>query len=761
LGFTAHSVKPAKLTLTPHHLFYLLSRFEELGISVGPMNVRLENLHTEVSPANYVSFLSKPPRSQGRSDRDSIHSVSSVRSVMSSMSSLWSTIGMNSARTAAKTERAKIQMQTDIKYLYSAFTKIPCLRLSPDHKARLISGFEEFPFDTAVPLTAFKNVSALEIFDLDFRQLYGWDTLAEQLRSLTLKRAHVDDPSDLLIGIVQDDAEKRRRRSSKSQIPATPPWPASPSVRHAEFARTYSAPGSPAFDDRLGKSASPRNSLYVRGDVDVAISKSKPRDRSLSPTRPGSSQKSLSHRNRGRVKSKRSGSGSSTSSAQSIGASSRNRSASNLLSVHMLPASKWRFLRHLSLSDNALTSIPEHSLAPLANSLHSLDLSSNLLSEIPDCLATLTALRALNLSNCMIASLHSLARNPLPAINSLNLRSNKLASLAGIERLLSLERLDLRDNKIADPTEMARLTGIPDIREIWVLHNPFVRSHAGYRVTILNLFRGTPGYTDDVIIDATIPGYSERRQLRERVAEAESVPVIKLPAVDPSQRPGTDVRDPGAKAPIPAREAMWEPTRPAPQTGQSETAGSSGTRRRKVTKRRIVDLSIDDGRPINHFQPPVEDPFKRPQVAFSEANLVQLIDPERIPTEDLAGVSGTSDARALNANPLQQPAAGLGPPPQPSFEPPTPPQETVISLVNELHDLNLNGEAYRRKVEALKDEFGTGWLSMLGDDTWSGKGRADGHSSDLEFVPPLSSRPDLSGLRTTSQGIISGSRTLG
>ena len=191
---------------------------------MGPMNVRLESLHTEASPANYVSFLSQSQRSKGRSDRDSIHSVSSVRSVMSGMSSLWSNFGLGHSSSAAKSEKAKAQLIADTKYLYSAFTKIPCLRLSPDRKARLIGGFEEFPFDTAVPLLAFKNVSALEVCDVDFRQLFGWDKLAEQLRSLTVKRAHLDDPTDLLISIVLDDMDKRRRRSSKSQSSPILTW---------------------------------------------------------------------------------------------------------------------------------------------------------------------------------------------------------------------------------------------------------------------------------------------------------------------------------------------------------------------------------------------------------------------------------------------------------------------------------------------------------------------------------------------------------
>lgn len=164
-SLSSRNIKPAKLTLTPHHLFYLLSKFEDLGVDVGPMTVRLENLHGNNGPVNYVSFFGHAPKSKGRqADTDSLRSVSSIRSVMSSVSSVWSSITLSNS--AAKAEKSMAQHREDLRYLYSCFTKIPALRLAPDHRARLVSGFEEFPFDTAVPLFAFKNLSALEISTL-------------------------------------------------------------------------------------------------------------------------------------------------------------------------------------------------------------------------------------------------------------------------------------------------------------------------------------------------------------------------------------------------------------------------------------------------------------------------------------------------------------------------------------------------------------------------------------------------------------------
>ena len=394
LSFTSHSVKSAKLALTPHHLFYLLSRFEELGIPVGPMKVRLENLHDSTTSANYVSFLGQSQRSKSRgSDVGSIRSVSSIRSVMSGMSALWASFGIGSGISAARTERQKAAIQADLKYLYSAFTKIPCLRLAPDWRARLIRGYEEFPFDSAVPLYVFKNVQALEVSDIDFRQFFGWDRLADQLRSLTLKRASIDDPADILIDIVLDDMDKRRRRTSKSQGSPTTPWAAaasprrSPTVSHAELHKTTSAPASPetrksttdlpvgSLNSELGTDQDGSNPVdsrrpsMVRADSDEpAKSPAKEsRPRSHSPRRPSSSRNGSANM-RGSYKIRRSGSGSSHSSLSDSWHNARG-SSSNLLAMGILPASKWRFLKHLSLADNSLTSIPASSLAPLSNTL--------------------------------------------------------------------------------------------------------------------------------------------------------------------------------------------------------------------------------------------------------------------------------------------------------------------------------------------------------------------------------------------------------
>ncbi|KAL5418993.1 hypothetical protein PMIN04_007131 [Paraphaeosphaeria minitans] len=726
LTFTSPTLKPAKLTLTPHHLFYLLSRFEDLNIAVGPMNIRLENIHTDASPTNYVSFLSTAQRNKQRpSDRDSIHSVSSIRSVMSGMSSLWSSLRLSS-NSDAKKEKQKAQLEEDIKYLYSAFTKIPCLRLAPDHKARLIAGYEEFPFDSAVPLHAFKNVTALEIYDVDFRQFYGWDRLADNLRSLTVKRAGVDDPADLLINIVLDDMDKRRRRSAKTSSSPAIPWQAgSPASKHAQLAHSDSPPSSPTAPGK--QATSPRNSTLMRDGSRTSVQ----RQRSVSPSRPASSLHSST-----RVYGTNSAPNirrSSGSSGSSVRSTTPRGSSSNLLSLGWFPSTKWRFLRHLSLADNALTNIPATSLAPLANTLQSLDISANLFAEIPDSLATLSCLRALNLSNCMISSLHSLGRNPLPAITTINLRSNRLTSLAGIERLLSLERIDLRDNNMTDPTEVARLTGVPYITEVFVNRNPFCKTHGNYRVTIFNLFRKTPGYSEDIKIDSTLPSSGERKQFVDRVPELLSVPVVKPPPEDETPPPPTP---PKVVKALDATDPVESP-RTSLHRSKSGKSGQGSHRKKKVPKRRIVELTQGEALQTTEVTPPpsysTDDNLSKPKPTVSTESASRFEAPE-------SEISPGDPSKTLPQLDTGVKAPGTA-------------TQTTSPL-----EFDVTSDLYKRKIEALRQDFGNNWLSALGDEGWDAKSVASIPSTHSGFTSPII-RPAMA--RTPSQGIVSGGRTLG
>jgi Leucine-rich repeat (LRR) protein len=691
----SHNIRPAQLTLTPHHLFYILSRLEELDIGIGPMNIRLENIHTETSPANYVSFLNQP-QSKRRSDKDSMHSVSSVRSVMSGMSALWSSFGLGGSGGITKTEKAKAALEADLKYLYSAFTKLPSLRLSPDHRARLIRGYEEFPFDTAVPLFAFKNLQSLDIVDVDFRQFYGWDRLADQLSLLTVKRANLDDPRDLITNIVLDDADRRRFRSTKTQHSSALAFSVS-SPAKSVVCRSNSDPGS------LGKLPTESPTLLVDEDAnDGEISPKFPHG-SVSPIRPFSSRPNSSYRHVRSYssKGKRSGSGSSNSSEQSLFAH-QSESLSGPLSLGSLPPSKWRFLKYLSLADNSLTSISTNSLLPLANTLRSLNLSSNLFTEVPDSLSILIRLTSLDLSNCMIESLQSLSKSPLPAITTLKLKHNRLTSLAGIERLLSLENLNVQDNKISDPVEAARLTGLPNMHRICLKRNPLTR-RTNYRLTIFNLFRNTPGFSEDIIIDESSPGYTERKLLQDRVPEGDRPPVIRAVEVVQLSQPPRPQDKPQFTSSSPTDGMIEKP--------QTEHAINS-SRRRKVPRRRIVDLSREEAQGPGHPPAPLSTfgPLLRSATAA---------EPGRLPQ--------TKPGTLLVSN------ASNKPPPI----------------------IDTSQDDFRQRIEALKLEVGDKWLSVLRDQGLDG-------SADLMLNGNVGGRILQPMQRQhTTQALVSGGRTLG
>ncbi|KAI0180466.1 hypothetical protein GGR52DRAFT_569210 [Hypoxylon sp. FL1284] len=775
-NLTSTNIKSVRLSLTPHHLFYLLSRFEELGIPVGPMKVRLENLHDTSTAANYVSFLSSSQRTKSRgSDVVSIRSVSSVRTVMSGMSALWNSLGIGSSISASRMERQKAAMQAEMKYLYSSFTKIPCLRLAPDWRTKLIKGYEEFPFDSAVPLYIFKNLQSLEVNGIDFRQFFGWDRVAEQIRSLTLKRACIDDPSDILIDIVLDDMDKRRRRSSKTQSSPTGAYAhasnarRSPAVSYSdshrstamqEYAgRRYSVAdihvGSVGTESSESISAQDfRRPSVASIETDQQKSSRSSRPRSHSPNRPATSRHHTAN-TRSSHKVKRSGSGSSHSSLSDSWHNPRN-SASNLLAMGILPASKWRFLKHLSLADNSLTAITASSLAPLANTLSSFDLSTNLFTQIPDSLATLTALRALNLSHCMIDSLHSLLRNPLPAISALNLRANRLQSIAGIEKLFPLERLDLRDNRLTDPMELARLTGIPDIREIYVEGNPFTRTHRDYRVTIFNLFRNTPGYTEDIIIDGTGPTTSEKRYLVARVAIPEAVPVVKPPV---PEMPAVDVSKPAIIHEVPRENAVLRKerlSRPTPKAVASEI-NTSSTRRRRTPKRRIVDLATNDR--VQH------DGVPQQPTSTNTSTLSHDISAAALESESDYCVSHPTETQASPSKDFPKPKS-----PNVSISPQVPRIDTTIlqspissfgeespDLWKQAQDWTANGEIYRQKVEALRDKVGSGYLSVLNEESWEASRPAFVAG---DFSPASTMRPSPV-VRTPSTQAIPSAGTMG
>ncbi|KAK9388611.1 hypothetical protein V1515DRAFT_413533 [Lipomyces mesembrius] len=659
-----NGTKPARLSLTPHHLFYLLHRFKELGLSVGPLSMRLESIQADGYPTNYVSFLNGAYQNHiaNASDTKSIKSEVSVRSTLSGVSAIFSIMSFSNV------EKAKIGVDNDLKYIYSAFTKVPALRLAVDRKAKVIDGFEEFPFDRAVPMIAFKNISSLELLDIDVRVFYGWHTVSERLKSLSVKRGQLDDPVELIVALVLDDIDRRRKRTS-TPVPV--------------YANTTSDGG-----DLQGSPREFPNLLLTRVTSRSSHASRRRESVSRSPARVQSLSGSSAQMSR-----RRSDSISSVVSTSS----SYDSSASPPTSLGPM---NWQFLRHLTLSDCGISSISNESTIPLGNSLISLDLSFNLLISIPEALSYLSRLVSLNISFNLISSLHSLTHHPLPAITVLNLRGNKLVSLAGLDRIVSLERLDLRDNKLADPTELARLTGAPNISEVWVLGNPFVKTHnSSYRIAIFNLFRQTPGYTNDILLDGSLPGLLEQMGLAERVEESVPSPITtRYPS------PGTNTK----KAEKGSRIKLDVDNDLLPVFKGFNLFGKSSPVQRQDDKPEQTTMVH---KPVIRGSDNIRDDTLTSLTAI-RTPAIKVINPSprqtkkkigrrRIVDLDLADSGDDQMSTKTSASAVSSSKSPT------SFSPPLSPSE---------NDWTRQGEEYRKRVEALRNDFGSGWLSVLSEE---------------------------------------------
>lgn len=145
-------------------------------------------------------------------------------------------------------------------------------------------------------------------------------------------------------------------------------------------------------------------------------------------------------------------------------------------------------LTHLALSHLSLVTLPP---LPLP-SVVSLDLSHNLLLELPANLIQLPSLRSLNLEDNMILSLRtaesvlptpSLALRPSSTpsrrlrtetgLQVLNLDHNRISNLHGLSAIVTLERLSIRHNHLSESQELTRLAALPNLVDLFVSPNPY------------------------------------------------------------------------------------------------------------------------------------------------------------------------------------------------------------------------------------------------------------------------------------------------
>ncbi|KAK7057282.1 leucine rich repeat domain protein [Favolaschia claudopus] len=439
-----------------------------------------------------------------------------------------------------------------------------------------------------------------------------------------------------------------------------------------------------------------------------------------------------------------------------------------------LSSLKWAFLKHLSLSDNSLTFFPPDCVQYLTSLTH-LDLSSNLLVSVPPNLSALFNLVSLNLSDNMIDSVLGIYQN-LGGVSYINLAHNRLESLCGLERLPSLERVDLRNNLVEESAEVGRLAMLPNISEVWIEGNPFVELEEGYRITCFDYF-WKEGKT--ISLDGSQPGFYEKRGLTvpppSQMSSSRPVSAAYSPPVVAVGHAHAHAHVHGATSPASSADAGPSSHEASPQMAPVGAIGVSGKARRKV--KRIVDLDAGDSdgagssRSASHTRTKSDGSSRakgRPKGKKADGNAAMPIlnhgwgqfgalveEPEvtaPLPLQvsnnnaDNAGIAVPQRSRHNRYQ--SELAVNVSPPASTSTSPPvaspsdTPTATTfrrqrnsatfsarrsdrrsrvsasVYEPVNSISDGEQDAvedsvDAYRRRIEALKKDMGEGWLKVF------------------------------------------------
>lgn len=374
---------PLILRFDPHHLYYLLLKFDEARMGgsggIGSLDVRIEGGPTRPMSVNYGNLALPSPGllSLDNSDTASLKTTFSAVSTFSLGSGWWGTSPPPPDEAA------------DVRYLYSSCTKLPALRLVPftftstqSHASssiptltKPVKDFQDCPPpNTAVPLYAFKNLTALILEELDPRGFLGWDVLSTQLRSLEVRRSGIEDIGELICDAVVEDIQRRKKGQGE-----------------------------------VGEERRRRQDLNLSGE--------------------------------------------SAETVPDLQASITDPSA-----YPVPPPYAWSRLRHLSLSHNSLTFVPSAPLIHLGNltsldlssnllisippglahlhSLSSLNLSDNMIESLLGVSKALGNVSVVNLSHNRIDNLSGLDR--LFALERLDLRQNRLRESLEVSRLAAL-----------------------------------------------------------------------------------------------------------------------------------------------------------------------------------------------------------------------------------------------------------------------------------------------------------------------------------
>eukprot|EP00039_Didymoeca_costata_P001038 m.49169 g.49169 ORF g.49169 m.49169 type:complete len:191 (+) comp10601_c0_seq1:361-933(+) len=104
----------------------------------------------------------------------------------------------------------------------------------------------------------------------------------------------------------------------------------------------------------------------------------------------------------------------------------------------------------------------------------------------------------------------------MPAVEVLSLSINKINTLKYFKKTKKIRELYLRRNEISDLSELGFLMGLPDLKVLWLSHNPAAK-HEKYRETVLRTLPGLLKLDDkDVTAEELERAKSEGIEIQER-----------------------------------------------------------------------------------------------------------------------------------------------------------------------------------------------------------------------------------------------------
>jgi hypothetical protein len=88
-------------------------------------------------------------------------------------------------------------------------------------------------------------------------------------------------------------------------------------------------------------------------------------------------------------------------------------------------------------------------------------------------------------------------------------------------------------------------------------------------------------------------------------------------------------------------------------------------------------------------------------------------------------------------------------------------EDPLIKPQTDLQDWKISGEIYKKKLEALRNEVGNGWLSVLSEEGWDAQKNSHQSFAAPDYSPASTIRPSPTTPRANSQQTIHSGRTLG